>query len=93
MILILRCADIEKTRAFYEHRGYVFTKEKHGDGPDHYAWSRDDIVVELYPAEDKDGRRAGETTIMLNVSEPHSTKPTVSVVRDPDGRRVLQNHV
>lgn len=91
MVLILRCADIDKTRVYYERHGYSFTKEKHGDGPEHYSWAKDDIVVELYPAENRDGRRAGETTIML-ATDFAALGVEIITAEDPDGRRILLIH-
>ena len=34
-LLVLRCRDIEATRAFYETLGICFTQEKHGTGKNH----------------------------------------------------------
>jgi catechol 2,3-dioxygenase-like lactoylglutathione lyase family enzyme len=51
-LLVLRCKDIEVTRRFYEQLGLVFVEEKHGTGPEHYAWESSAFVLELYPAAD-----------------------------------------
>ena len=49
-LLVLRCKDLEITRRFYEQLGLVFVDEKHGTGPQHYAWEHGGFVLELYPA-------------------------------------------
>lgn len=36
-LLVLRAADVERTRGFYEALGLVFTREQHGSGPVHSA--------------------------------------------------------
>ncbi len=56
-ILVLYCADIDAVR---ERMPLGFDREKHGDGPVHYARERGALVIELYPAEDVDGRRDGQ---------------------------------
>ncbi len=47
---VLYCADIDVTRAFYEHLGFRFVEERHDDGkgPRHYACSLGGFVIELY---------------------------------------------
>ena len=49
-LLVLRCKDIEVTRRFYERLGLAFVEERHGNGPQHYAWQSGGFVLELYPA-------------------------------------------
>src|SRR5262249_37320314 len=49
-LLVLRCKDVELTRLFYERLGLEFNSEKHGNGPQHYAWESGGFVLELYPA-------------------------------------------
>jgi catechol 2,3-dioxygenase-like lactoylglutathione lyase family enzyme len=67
-LLVLRCEDVEVTRRFYERLGLVFTKEKHGAGPEYYAWENAGLVLELYPAAENqaaDGVRLGFSTPLL----------------------------
>ena len=67
-LLVLRCKDIELTRRFYEHLGLVFVEEKHGTGPQHYAWESGGFVLELYPAAEgqpPDNVRIGFSTALL----------------------------
>lgn len=49
-LLVLRCRDLERSRAFYEQFGLCFAKHAHGAGPEHYAHEDDRGVLELYPA-------------------------------------------
>jgi len=49
-LLVLRCQDIERSRAFYENLGLTFIPEKHGSGPQHYSTVIGSAVLELYPA-------------------------------------------
>ncbi len=51
-LLVLRCADLERSRAFYELFGLRFTRHAHGTGPEHYAHEDAAGVFELYPAKD-----------------------------------------
>src|SRR5262245_49983749 len=67
-LLVLRCKDIEATRRFYEQLGIVFASEKHGNGPNHYAWENVGFVFELYPTSDvgaPDNIRLGFSTQSL----------------------------
>lgn len=53
-LVVLRCADIERTREFYECFDLEFDRHRHGDGPVHLGtadgWA---IIIELYPATEK----------------------------------------
>ena len=67
-LLVLRCKDAQRTRRFYEQLGLVFVEEKHGSGPQHYAWQCDGFVLELYPATEtqpSDNVRIGFSTPLL----------------------------
>ncbi len=103
-LLVLRCSDLERSRAFYEIFGHLFVKHAHGDGPEHYAAEGRDGVFELYPAgPDTAGDQTGlgfavaslETTWQRFTDLGFNPKPVSDkawgrsfVVRDPDGRRV-----
>lgn len=54
--ITIRCTNIEESRKFYEEVvGLKFEKEKHGNGPEHYAATLDNgIVFELYPTLKRD---------------------------------------
>jgi len=102
-LLVLRCRDIEKSRAFYECVGLSFVKHAHGNGPVHYSHENHELVLELYPA--RDGkidntglgfRCYGLEEMRKTLSEkgygPDDIRETEwgesFVVQDPDGRRV-----
>jgi catechol 2,3-dioxygenase-like lactoylglutathione lyase family enzyme len=48
-LVVIRTADLERSRAFYATLGLALNVEKHGDGPLHYSCVLDDVVIELYP--------------------------------------------
>lgn len=56
-LLVIRVADIETTRIFFEGLGLDFVKEKHGSGPEHYAHVSGDRVFEIYPEKVEQGYR------------------------------------
>jgi hypothetical protein len=86
-LLVLRCKDVESTRAFYEKVGLTFTKEKHGAGPEHYAWENNNFVLELYPlAENQspDNVRLGfSTPLLADVSGNVLHRSDVTVLKPP----------
>lgn len=101
--LVLRCANIEASRAFYERLGLRFSREKHGNGPEHYATIDHAPLIELYPdATNSDRTRLGfdvtdVDAIVERVASAGAavrTLPSASpsgrraVVIDPDGRAV-----
>ena len=51
--LVLRTSRMEELNRFYSSLGAHFERERHGNGPDHYAATlSDDLVLEIYPAPD-----------------------------------------
>lgn len=53
-LLVLRCTDVAKTRAFYECFGLAFDEHRHGDGPLHSGTIDGmGLILELYPASEK----------------------------------------
>ena len=49
-LLVLRCADLTASVAFYRALGLDFQEEQHGNGPQHFACEEDGFVFELYPS-------------------------------------------
>ena len=50
-LVVLRCRDIEASKAFYECFEIKFKKHSHGDGPKHYTCvDHQKRVFELYPS-------------------------------------------
>lgn len=84
MVIVLRCADVEISKAFYEKQGLLFRQEKHGTGPVHYTATHGEWVFELYPARPHIGSEPGAMALSF---EGDVTRPTL--ILDPDGRRVL----
>ena len=58
-LLVIRSSDIEKSCTFYTALGLQFSKEKHGDGPEHYACVLGSTVVEIYPRKNMSGKLPG----------------------------------
>lgn len=48
-LLVIRVADLERSRAFYEHLGLSLRPERHGEGPLHYSCVMRGTIFELYP--------------------------------------------
>ena len=100
-LLVLRCADIDRSRDFYTALGLTFIRERHGGGPPHYAATLGGAVLELYPR----GKRA-DVSVRLGIeltisqesinralaiggegvaSNQESVRPGHVTLRDPDG--------
>ena len=101
-LLVLRSADIEATRAFYELLDLTFTRHAHGSGPEHFAHEDERGVFEIYPVKaggssDNVGLGFGVDDLAAAHERFASYRPgpiqqtdwgRSFVVRDPDGRRV-----
>lgn len=48
-LIVIRSDNPEDTVQFYELLGLSFQREKHGNGPVHWASNLDGIVLEVYP--------------------------------------------
>lgn len=99
-LLVLRCSDIERSRAFYESFGLRFLAEKHGTGREHYSTRIDSLVLELYPRTEAEtsGLRIGFSVMDLSSTlegigragySPTrvvlDASPPHALIRDPDG--------
>lgn len=99
-LIVLRCSDIERSRAYYECLGLRFVREQHGSGPEHYSTRVGTLVLELYPRKDAEtsGLRIGfsvpELTATLQRLErsgsivhrvAREATPPYALLRDPDG--------
>lgn len=100
-LLVLRTADVEAARRFYEALGLRWQEERHGLGPRHYSSRLGATLLELYPA--KEGA-AGRVRLSLRVTDPERAREAAVaaggeprpdgrpgaaiVVRDPDGNDV-----
>jgi lactoylglutathione lyase len=103
-LLVIRSADIDRSRQFYEQFGFAFEPHQHGKGAPHLAAERDGFVFEIYPSQGKDtsATRLGfavnriEETIerLVFVGGQVISQPKASpwgkraVIMDPDGHKV-----
>ena len=99
--VVLRCADLERARRFYEAVGLRLTPEQHGAGARHYSAAVGRTVIELYPLRDRPttGVRLGLRVASVDAAVQalgqlgaeivgaDATKRSV-VVRDPDGHEI-----
>ena len=101
--LVLRCADIERSRIFYESLGLLLVAERHGTGREHYSTRIGSLVLELYPLTDADTRglrigisvsdlstilRAIERTGGTPIRVALDASPPIALIRDPDGHLI-----
>ncbi|WP_437579065.1 VOC family protein [Sorangium sp. So ce887] len=102
-LVVLRCANLELSKQFYEALGLSFNPEQHGSGPPHYSTLLGETVLELYPADTTPG-----TPIRLGFVVPHldgavgaaralgdfvakfdsNAWPPRALLRDPDGNKI-----
>ena len=81
--VVLRCADIEATRTFYESLGIEVTEERHGTGPKHYSARLGGGVVEFYPATERFPAASVLIVVQSDGGGPANR------LTDPDGRVVM----
>jgi catechol 2,3-dioxygenase-like lactoylglutathione lyase family enzyme len=101
-LIVLRCADVERARDFYEALGLLLVAEQHGAGPRHYSTTIGGTVLELYPrqvAETRGVRLGLEVSDLAAavaaigrtggkvVARPTDRTPS-AIVEDPDGHRI-----
>jgi catechol 2,3-dioxygenase-like lactoylglutathione lyase family enzyme len=48
-LTVLRSPNIDRASEFYSEMGLLFTKNRHGNGPEHYTSSVNGFVFEIYP--------------------------------------------
>src|SRR5262249_20454408 len=48
-LIVIRAADLERSQRFYEALGLRFSRQKHGNGPEHRAGETGGVVFEIYP--------------------------------------------
>jgi len=102
-LVVLRSADVERARAFYEALGLRLTEEQHGDGPRHYSATLGTVVLEIYPQTNLDtrGLRLGLVVRELSASVQAAVReggrlvridegaqPATATVTDLDGHRI-----
>lgn len=96
-LVVLRCADLERSRRFYEALGLILNPERHGAGPRRYSAQVGRAVLELYPdaSGSTRGLRLGLELIDLDAAVsalakigavPRPGSPVT--IDDPDGHRL-----
>ena len=100
--VVLRCADLERSRQFYETLGLQLIPEQHGKGLKHYSCDLRGVTLELYPLADRStsGLRLGLVVsdldrVMASLRSKaiavalRSSEGTASAtVMDPDGHQI-----
>ncbi|MUZ76169.1 hypothetical protein GOZ90_26370 [Agrobacterium vitis] len=62
-------ADIRSSAAFYEKLGIIFTEERHGAGPIHFALQDESLAIELYPAKQGLALSGADTLIGFEIAD------------------------
>jgi len=83
-LLVLKSANIEALREFYEGLGLVFTAEKHGRGPAHFSATIGTALLELYPLDDEASPSAS-SRLGFSVADVDATVAAIESV----GARVI----
>jgi len=100
--LVIKCNDLEKSKAFYEAIGFRPVKEKHGNGAEHYSFAVNDFVIELYPSSKRvEGNLILGLEIKIPIEEVIKRLNSISYhqelskskdgnfhITDPDGNRI-----
>ena len=48
-LVVIRCADLDRSESFYRALGLSFTRHRHGAGPEHLSCELGPLVFEIYP--------------------------------------------
>jgi catechol 2,3-dioxygenase-like lactoylglutathione lyase family enzyme len=100
--LVVKCNDLEKSKAFYEALGFHPVKEKHGNGAEHYSFAINDFAIELYPSNKSiEGNLILGLEINIPIEEIMQMLDSISYeqelsknkdgkfsITDPDGNRI-----
>jgi catechol 2,3-dioxygenase-like lactoylglutathione lyase family enzyme len=96
-LVVLRCADLERSRRFYEALGLTMVSEQHGAGPRHYSARVGEIVLEFYPDAGGSTRGLRLGLRLTDLAAAVSALAEIGVVLrpgspvtvdDPDGHRI-----
>jgi hypothetical protein len=86
-LIVIYTERLDAVRDFYAGLGISFGRERHGDGPEHYAAVLGPAVLELYPA----GARPVTGRLRLGLTVPAGRTALAAgrhTLTDPDGRTV-----
>jgi catechol 2,3-dioxygenase-like lactoylglutathione lyase family enzyme len=96
-LVVLRCADLERSRGFYEALGLTLMSEQHGPGPRHYSARVGGTVLEFYPDASGSTRGlrlglqltdlAGAVSALAKIGVVPRPGSTMTI-DDPDGHRI-----
>jgi lactoylglutathione lyase len=94
-LLVIRCADLAASKAFYDALGLEFRAERHASGPAHFSCQLGSIVFELYPASQAPPslERLGFRVVDIEAATSAALRAggrldRPGVLVDPDGRKV-----
>jgi lactoylglutathione lyase len=97
-LLVIRCADIEKSKRFYEVLGMNFIRESHNGSSIHYSTKIGGLVFEIYPSSARypicktrlgfNSTIAKEVIKMIARDSYTYNNQEVYILADPDGRKV-----
>lgn len=100
--VVLRCADLDRSKLFYQALGCSFKTEQHDSGPLHYSTRLGETLVEFYPTRKPTMPQRfgislpdlGEAVARLTalgdfvLSFESERSPPQALVRDPDGNKI-----
>jgi catechol 2,3-dioxygenase-like lactoylglutathione lyase family enzyme len=66
-LVVIFSNDIQRSVEFYTSLGLTFTRERHGNGPEHFASEIGALVFEIYPRA-ADGENSGPARIGFRVA-------------------------
>lgn len=79
--IVFYSSDMEEVVHFYRLLGVIFEKEKHDDGPIHYACGLGGLTIEIYPRKGRvphsDRLRAIDYRIVLPVENLEATLKSI----------------
>jgi hypothetical protein len=76
-LVVIRSRDMEKLASFYSALGFIFTRHRHGNGPEHFSCTIGGTVFEIYPSSTAD---EATTATRLGFSVP-SLASTLDILR------------
>ncbi|MFE2854858.1 VOC family protein [Streptomyces lavendulae] len=89
-LLVIYTTRLEACRDFYGGLGLDLVRERHGNGPDHYAVTlADGGVLELYPATRRPETGYLRLGLTAPAGGPPAREPGRHTLTDPDGRTVV----
>jgi lactoylglutathione lyase len=68
-LLVIKTAQVDEVRAFYQCLGLALAEERHGSGPAHYAAKVGEAVFEVYPLPDANATTDSTTRLGFSVND------------------------